>query len=113
VEAIKNIWDQFVHFLSEYDVQKIAEALHQLDWRAQLTNPVTWIVGLPLLAFIIWKRKVNLLILCCSFVAFIYLLQNTLPPTGESVPLNKLLEFLGGSVVLLAVNIYFMILREK
>jgi hypothetical protein len=113
VETIKNIWGSFVQFLSEYNVEKIVQAIQQLDWHALLTNPVAWMIAIPLLIFIIWKRRLNLLILFCSFIVFAYLLQNTLPPAGESVPLNKLLEFLGGSVVLLAVNIYFLILREK
>ena len=41
------------------------------------------------------------------------LLQNTLPPPGGTIPLEKVLVFLGGSVVLLAVNVYFLVMRQK
>ena len=112
-ETIKEMWGKLGVFLTEYDIQKISEVVRQLDWREQLSNPVVWVVGIAIVVLTIWKRKISLLIMAGSFVLFMLLLQNTLPPPGQSIPLNKVLEFLGGSVLLLAVNVYFLILREK
>jgi hypothetical protein len=113
METIKNYWEKFVKFLVDYDAKKLVESVRQLDWQEQLWNPYIWLIGLPLLIYLSWKRKFNIIILACSFVLFTFLAQNTLPAPGGAIPLEKILIFLGGSVALLAVNIYFLILRTK
>jgi len=113
METIKNYWEKFVKFLADYDARKIVESVQQLDWNEQLWNPYIWLIGLPLLIYLTWKRKFNILMLAGSFVVFIFLVQNTLPPPGGAIPLDKILIFLGGSVALLGVNVYFLIMRSK
>jgi putative effector of murein hydrolase len=109
----KETWEGFVKFLKEYDAHKIADVISQIKWENLLGNPVTWIVGVPILGFIVWKRMFRLLLLCVSFVLLIVLLQYTSPRAGEYMSLNKLLTFLGGAVVLIAVNAYFLLIRQR
>ncbi|WP_448384210.1 hypothetical protein [Desulfosoma sp.] len=45
-------------------------------------------------------------------IAFIVLLHYTLPPAGEAFSPGKLLPFAGGCLGLLALNIYFLIIRN-
>ena len=110
---MKETWDKFIEFLKTYDLNKIVELLRKLDWQELLLSPWLWAAAVLLSGFVIWKRRLSLLILAVSFCAFVWLLQDTLPESGKSIPLNKMLQFIGGAVVLLGINLYFFFIREK
>ena len=110
---MKATWDNFIELLKDYDLNTIIELLRQIEWHNLLVSPWLWAAVIPFLALVIWKKRISLLILAVSFVLFVWLLQNSLPPPGETIPLNSLLEFIGGTVVLLGVNMYFLLIREK
>ena len=110
---LKEMWTDFVNFLKEYDVHKLQEVVRHLNWGELASNPITWAVGIPVLGFILWKKMFKLLLLSVSFVLLIVLLQHTAPAPGQPMPLNNLLTFLGGAVAIIAVNAYFLLIREK
>ncbi|NLI82680.1 MAG: hypothetical protein GX443_13475 [Deltaproteobacteria bacterium] len=112
MESVVAIWERFTKFLSEYDSHALSEAIRNLDWGAAVSDPVTWLIVLPPLVFCVFKKALRFLLLMGSLVALVFLLQHTMPPSGQSMPLNKLLEFIGGSLVLVVLNLYFLFMKS-
>ncbi|MHC1741974.1 MAG: hypothetical protein AB9873_02965 [Syntrophobacteraceae bacterium] len=112
METVGNYWKSFVEFLTEYKVDKVSDVIRGLDWQEVIRNPIFWVVSLALLGLILWKQQFKLLIVMASFVAFVFLTQLTLPPGGQAIPLTSLLEFVGGTMTLLAINVYFLIIKN-
>ncbi len=112
MEKVENYWKSLVEFLTEYKTERIAEVIRNLDWQEILRNPIAWVISLTLLGLAVWKQKFKLLIAVASLVAFVFLLQMTLPPAGQSISLTDLVKFVGGTMALLAVNVYFLIIRN-
>ena len=111
MNQLQVFWEKAINFLAIYDSQKLAELIHDLDWQQLLHNPLFWLSATPLLGFLIWKRHFHFLLLMLSLVLLTVLVLNTLPPAGEPIPLNKIVTFIGGSVALVALNLYFLIVR--
>lgn len=109
---LKEYWDGFVKFLVEYDTQKVLEVLRELDWKELAGNPLLWLIGGGTLILMLWKRMIRLMIFMASLAAFLVLLQQTLPSPGQAMDLNNLLLFIGGTIGLLVVNLYFIFIRE-
>ncbi len=110
--ALLELWDAFLSFLAEYDAARLMELLRELDWSSLLANPIVWVVTLSLLVIMIWKKQFTMLVLVCSLVAFVVLLQSTLPPEGEAMELSEILKFIGGSALLAGLNLYFLLVRQ-
>ena len=58
------------------------------------------------------RKRFKALLLIFSLIAFLYLLQITFPQSAQTVPLDKLLRFIGGCVVLGVLNLYFLFVRQ-
>ncbi len=112
MDFLKEVWNRFFLFLKEYDAAHIMEVLREADWSSILTNPLAWIVTLSLVGVMIWKKQLKMLVLMCSLVAFLVLLQVTLPASGDSMELSRILQFIGGSALLAGVNLYFLFVRQ-
>lgn len=110
---MKEAWNLFIKLLSDYDMDRLIELLRHLKWQDVLLNPWTWLVIVPLVAIALWRGRFSLLVMIASFMAFVWLLQNSLPPSGQSIPLSSLLEFVAGTVGLVVVDMYFLFVREK
>jgi hypothetical protein len=107
------MFDQIKKFLLEYDLQKLMDLLRNVDWHKTLSIPEVWFVGVPVLGLLVWKRKFRLMLFLASIVAFTFLIPLTLPAkTGDALPLEKLLMFLGGSLALVLINLYFVFIRR-
>jgi hypothetical protein len=113
LEKLTAFWAGFVQFLKEYDSNKIAAVLREIDWAALARSPAAWIVGVPLVLLMIWKKQVKLMVLGISMVLFMALLQHTLAAPGESMSLEKLVQFIGGAIALAGVNLYFFFMRQS
>ncbi|SMC22382.1 hypothetical protein SAMN02746041_01417 [Desulfacinum hydrothermale DSM 13146] len=105
-------WEAFVQFLKEYSMTKAGEALRNVDWAQVLHQPVFWIAATLFLGWVVWKKAFKSLLVVCSAVGFILLLQHTLPPAGQPLTLEKLVPFAVGCLGILAVNVYFLIIRS-
>jgi len=107
----EKMWENFISFLAEYDSQKITEIFRELDWQEALHNPFLWVVGLPLMAYLVWKRRFHALLLIFSLFAFVALLLNVLPTKGQPIPLSDIVMFVSGSIALVVLNLYFFFVR--
>jgi len=112
MEKIKKIWDAIINFLVTYDSHKMSQLLEGLKWEEVLRNPFVWLIGLPSLAYLLYRNRFKTLIILASLAAFLYLLQITFPPSAQTIPLDKLLRFIGGCVFLAVLNLYFLFVRQ-
>jgi hypothetical protein len=106
------MWEKFVEFLKEYDTQRIAQTIREIDWVEVAKSPLAWLAVLAFLGYVLWKQKIRLLVVVVSVAAFIYLLQMTLPSAGEDISPAEMVKFVGGCMGLLAVNAYFFLMRD-
>jgi hypothetical protein len=111
LEQAKKVWETFINFLVTYDSHKISKMFDELKWEEVLTNPWVWVLGLLSLGYMLWKKRFKTLVLLVSLAAFLYLIKVTFPPAGTSVPLDKLLKFIGGTVALCVLNLYLLFVR--
>ncbi len=111
MEQLKRIGELIVEFVKTYDSYKVMEIVHDLKWEEVAANPYVWLFGVPSVGYLVFKRRFKTLILLSSMGAFLYLLKITLPASGEAIPFEKLMTFIGGCVVLLALNLYFLLIR--
>jgi hypothetical protein len=112
LEQVKKIWEAFINFLVTYDSHKISLLIDELKWEEVLRNPYVWVIGLPLLGYLLIKKRFKALMFIFSLVAFLYLLQITFPQSAQTIPLEKLLRFIGGCVALGVLNLYFLFVRQ-
>ena len=112
MEQAKKIWEALINFLVTYDSRKMSQLLADLNWEAVLRNPFVWLIGLPILGYLVYRKRFRTIIFISSLAALAYLLQVTFPPSNRTIPLDKLLEFIGGCVVLAVVNLYFLFVRQ-
>jgi hypothetical protein len=101
-----------VNFIAEHDIEKVVLLIRQMDWQAHLHNPKVYLFSLPLLGFLLWKRKFRHLLALFSLGIFIYLLPFVLPQGSEYLPLRKLLIFAVVTLALVLVNLYFLLIRR-
>ncbi|HAA03929.1 MAG TPA: hypothetical protein DCE18_11205 [Syntrophobacteraceae bacterium] len=106
------MFEQFKKFLLEYDLLRIQEEVRNLDWSKVLSNPVVWFVSVPLLGYMIWKRKFRMILLFASMLVFTLMLPHMMPGAGEAIPFPKLILFLGGTLALVLINLYFAFVRR-
>ncbi|MDY0041759.1 MAG: hypothetical protein RBS57_15710 [Desulforhabdus sp.] len=111
MERLEKVWEGFVSLLAEYDSHKITETFRQLEWNEVLHYPLLWAVGISLLAYLVWRRRFQTLLLTFSLIAFIALLLNVLPTEGNPIPLSDIVFFISGSIALVVVNLYFFFVR--
>lgn len=111
MEQLGRIWKGFIEFLNTYDLHKITEMLRDLKWEEVLTNPYVWVIGLSSVGYMLMKKRFKALMLIFSLGIFLYLLGITIPSSGEAIPFEKLMTFIGGSVVLAVLNLYFLFMR--
>ena len=107
-DFLLRVWD----FLKVHDFPTFMESIRQLDWSYVLKSPYTWLIGLPILLLLIWTKRFKLLVGIASFGGFLLLIQYTMPPAGDQIALSDLLVFLGGAAAIVAVNLYFLLIRE-
>ncbi len=113
LETLKSTWDGFVEFLTANDANTLAEKAQKVDFAALLTNPLFWLVSIVLLGLAIWRKQIKMMVLAVSLVAFFFLLQSTLPSGGKTLALEDLVKFGGGTLALIGLNFYFLLIREK
>lgn len=111
MERLKTIWESITAFLATHDLQKVSSLLKALEWQDLLQHPAYGVAGLVLIAYLVVKKRLKTIMVLCSLLLFLALLQHTVPAPGESVPLSRLLTFVGGSALIAGVNLYFLLIR--
>jgi hypothetical protein len=112
MEQIKKLWEALINFLVTYDSHKMSELLADLKWEDVVRNPYVWLIGLPTLGYLLYRKRFRTMIFIGSLAAFIYLLQITFPPSTKTIPLDSLLRFIGGCGFLCVLNLYFLFVRH-
>jgi hypothetical protein len=108
---LEDFWQNITEFFKTYDVKTIAKLFKDLDWVKVGQNPLTWLAAAVFSAFVIWKKQFRLVLLLASIVAFMLLAQSSLPEAGQHMPLEKVVTFIGGSMAIVGVNLYFFFVR--
>lgn len=112
-ETLKNGWQGFVGFLTDNDSSTVMESIRKIDYNELLGSPLFWFISIVLLALAIWRKQVKLMLLAASAVCFVFLLQNVLPTSGQTLSLDGLLKFGGGTLAIVGVNFYFLLVRQN
>jgi hypothetical protein len=100
------------NFLVVNDFQTILEAIRQMNWGNVVKDPIAWLIVAPIVVTLIWKKCIKTMTAMASLVAFIVLLQYTLPPMGDKIPLHDLVIFCGGAFGLVLLNLYLLLVKE-
>jgi hypothetical protein len=108
------MWEELKKFLLEYDLQKLQTLVREMDWGKVAATPEVWFVTVPVLALLIWKRKFRLMLFGASLVAFTFMLPYAMPvpSADDALPLSRLLLFLGATLALILLNLYFLFVRR-
>jgi hypothetical protein len=106
------MFEEIKKFLLEYDLPKIQEALRKLDWGKILTSGEFWLVTIPVVVVLVWRRQFQMMLLLGSLLAFTFMLPHMMPGGDEVIPLPRLVMFLGGTLVLILINLYFVFVRK-
>lgn len=112
MDALTAFWEKIFGFLKEYSISRIVEVCREMDWSDIASNPLVWLLTISVVVFMIWKQQVKLLVGLCSLVVFLVLLQYALPPAGQSMEMEKIVHFVGGSAVLAGLNLYFIFVKQ-
>jgi hypothetical protein len=112
LERLAKIWETLINFLVKYDSLRVSKLIDELKWEEVLHNPYVWLIGLPILGFLLIKKRFKILVFICSLAAFLYLLQITFPQSAQTIPLEKILRFIAGCVFLCILNLYFWFVRQ-
>jgi Na+/citrate or Na+/malate symporter len=100
------------NFLAVNDFPTLLESIRKMTWGGLVRNPLAWLVVLPIVIALVWTKSIKLITVLVSLILFICLLQFTLPPMGDKIPLHDLLIFCGGAMALILLNLYLLFIRE-
>lgn len=108
-----NMWQTLVQFFKKYDTQGVVDAVRRLKWEDLTHHYWLGLAAACLLVYLVCKRRFRFLLFLLSALVFVHLLQDTLPGAGQPIPLSKILTFIGGSVALVVLNLYFWTICER
>ena len=109
---MKELLNKIFDFLATHDFPTLLKSINKLEWSQVAGSAYTWLIILPILIFLIWTRKYKIIVAMASFCLFLLLIQKTISPSGETLSLNDLFIFLGGTVALFGLNIYLIFVRQ-
>lgn len=107
-EYLLRIYD----FFAVHDFPTLMESIRELNWGDIAGSIYTWLIAVPFLAFLAWTKRYKIIIAGISLGLLLLLLQRTLPPPGENIPLPDILLFIGGTFMLVVVNLYFLFMKD-
>ena len=111
-DEVREVLNHIYDFLAAHDFPAILGAIHELQWNQVARSAYTWLIVLPLLIYLLWTKKYKILTAAVSFFLFLVLIQRTLSPAGDTLPLRDLLIFLSGAVALVGLNLYLLFIRQ-
>ncbi|MGC8494842.1 MAG: hypothetical protein ACP5SH_24225 [Syntrophobacteraceae bacterium] len=111
-ESVVRMYHSVCKFLASHDLPTVLRELHKVNLAVVAKNPYTWLVTVPIVVSLLWKKKFKLIIALVSAFLFLVLAQNTLASSGTRVHLQDVLLFVGGTTALLGVNLYMLFIRE-
>ncbi|MCE5334189.1 MAG: hypothetical protein LLG06_06335 [Desulfobacteraceae bacterium] len=109
---MKEYLQRILNFLAENDFQKLLESVRGLNWIDVVQSLYFWLIGVPIIIALLWRKKTKTLVALVTAVLFVILIQYTLGAPGEQMPLKDLLAFFGGAVALIGIYLYFLFIRD-
>lgn len=103
---------RILQFMASHDTETIARQLANLDMSMIATNIYTWVIGVPLVIYLLWTKKFKIIIAFVSFCLFLVLLQHTIMNSGNKVDLKNVLSFIAGTTALIGLNLYLFLIRQ-
>jgi hypothetical protein len=108
------MWSDFLSALKEMDFKKMNKILADVDVLTLLINP--WVIAIMVIisAVLLFRRGVKALVTFLSIPALLILFQRTIQGshvTELEFSADRLLIFVGGFLVIAAVNVYFHFVR--
>lgn len=107
-KALSTLWE----IIKTYDIQKILDLVHSINWLELSKSPVAWAVTAVILFIIIITKRYRYIIVALSVVAFVFLIDKTLPAQLENIELKNLLGFFAGTAAIAALNFYLLFIKE-
>ncbi|MGC8719133.1 MAG: hypothetical protein ACP5TY_03885 [Thermodesulforhabdaceae bacterium] len=112
METLSKFFSQLWEFIKTYNVSKILELIHSINWIELAKSPITWAVAAVVLAVIVLTKRYRYIIVALSVVAFAFLVDKTLPTQLENVELKNILGFFTGTVAIVAIDFYLLFVKE-
>ena len=109
---MKEVLNSIYNFLVTYDFPTLLACIRKADLGQVAASVYTWLIALPVLIVLIWTKSIKIIVALISLFLFVLLIRNTFSQAGETLPLRDLITFLGGSVALVGVNLYFIFIRQ-
>lgn len=109
---MQQLLNRSYEFLRKYDFPTMLRAINKIEWRQAAVSPYTWLVVLPLMTFLLWTKRIKIIISIASFLAFSLLIGNNLSPAGETLSLHNVLVFLVGAAAVIGLNVYLIFIRQ-
>ena len=109
---MKEIPVQIYHFLATNDLPTVLRTISRVNPAAVAKSIYTWLVVVPICIYLLWTKKFKAMIAVASLFLFLLLAQKTLTQSGDSVNLHDVLVFIAGTVALIALNLYLVLVRE-
>jgi hypothetical protein len=98
--------------LSPFETENIVKFVKHLSFTTVIGNP--WLIGILVIVlfYAIIKRSKFVLLFLFTFISLMFLIQYTLPESGEFT-LSTLLPFVGGGLAIGSVLIYFTFVKTE
>ena len=98
--------------LSPFETENIVKFVKHLTFSSVIGNP--WLVAILIIVlfYAIIRRSKFVLLFLFTCVSLMFLIQYTLPESGEFT-LSTLLPFIGGGLVIGSVLIYFIFIKSE
>lgn len=112
MEINKMDWG-FLQPLKELWPQQLPEFLDKIDWQALFHNPYFIGLAVIVLAYALYKRMYKFLALVFCSGAFFYASRYVATGGEDTVSLKNIISFIGLSIVIIAVAVYFFFIRSE
>lgn len=112
METLNKVLSKLWEIIKTYDIQKILDLVHSINWLELLRSPITWAVTAVIFFIIIITKRYRYIIVGLSVAAFVFLMDKTLPAQLENIELKNLLGFFAGTAVIAALNFYILFIKE-
>ncbi len=99
-------------FLAAQDIETISREAGKFSLATAAKSPYTWLIGAPILSYLLWTKKFKAIIAIVSFFLFVLLLQHTVLDTKGTISLDDMLRFIGGATALIGINLYLLFIRQ-
>jgi hypothetical protein len=112
VKQLHEILTQIIQYMASHNTETLSRQLSTLDMATLTNNIYTWVIGVPILIYLLWTKKFKTIIAFVTFCLFLILMQHTIMNSGNKVDLQNVLSFIGGTAALIGINLYMLFIRQ-